>query len=101
VRTLASWGLAAYAAVFLALFGWPFLAPVAQGSLILPAEVVGQPLLQQVRPWLPWLSVGGVDFLPLALAVVLLMLRARLRAPLLHLEERWRARAGSPPPPLG
>ena len=93
LRTLVSWGMTAYALVFLALFAWPLVAPLVGASLLFPVIAIGQPVVQQVAQWLPPLRFGDWDPLPLALGVVLLMIRPRITTPLWRLEARYRARA--------
>jgi serine/threonine-protein kinase len=96
VRTLVSWGITAYAIVFLALFAWPLAAPfVSITTLLFPLVAIGQPVVQLIGQWLPSLRLGDWDPLPLALALALLFLRPRVTAPLWRLEARYRARATS------
>jgi hypothetical protein len=93
VRTLVSWVLTAYAVIFLALFAWPLIAPFATAAVIFPLVVIGQPVVQQVAQWLPAVRFGEWDPLPLALGVLLLVVRPRITTPLWRLEARYRARA--------
>ncbi len=93
LRTLVSWGMTAYALVFLALFAWPLAAPVVGISVLFPVVAIGQPVVQQVAQWLPPTRFGDWDPLPLALGVVLLVVRPRITTPLWRLEARYRARA--------
>jgi serine/threonine-protein kinase len=94
-RTLISWGITAYAVVFLALFAWPLLSPVVGAGSLFPAVAIGQPVVQWIGQWLPDVHVGDWDPIPLALAVALLLLRPRITNPLWRLEARYRARAVS------
>ena len=95
VRTLVSWGITAYAIVFLALFAWPLVAPFVNTTPLFPLVAIGQPVVQQIGQWLPSLRFGDWDPLPLVLALALLFLRPRVTAPLWRLEARYRARATS------
>ncbi len=95
VRTLVSWGITAYAIVFLALFAWPLAAPFVNTTTLFPLVAIGQPVVQQIGQWLPSLRFGDWDPLPLGLALALLFLRPRITAPLWRLEARYRARATS------
>jgi hypothetical protein len=95
VRTLVSWGITAYAIVFLALFAWPLVAPFVNATTVFPLVAIGQPVIQQIGQWLPSLRFGDWDPLPLVLALALLFLRPRITAPLWRLEARYRARATS------
>lgn len=85
--------MTAYALVFLALFAWPLAAPVVGISVLFPVVAIGQPVVQQVAQWLPPTRFGDWDPLPLALGVVLLVVRPRITTPLWRLEARYRARA--------
>ncbi|MBI3457588.1 MAG: protein kinase [Candidatus Rokubacteria bacterium] len=93
VRTLVSWGMTAYALVFLALFVWPLAAPFVTASVIFPVAAVGQPIVQQVAEWVPPIRIGEWDPVPLVLGVALLLLRPRITERLWRLETRIRARA--------
>lgn len=87
--------MVAYALMFIALFVQPFVADVLPASTFLPMEVMAQPPAQLIGQWVPPLRYEGVDFVPLVLAALLLILRPRITTPLWRLESRWRARAFS------
>ncbi len=98
LRTLLSWGLSVYAVVLLVLFGRPFIAAFVPPGAFVPLDIVGQRLIQPVGQWFPVLRYEGLDFVPLLLGVLLLVLRPRITTPLWRLESRWRARALSQEP---
>jgi serine/threonine-protein kinase len=95
VRTLISWGITAYAALLLALFAWPLLAPLVGPATFFSSVAIVQPVVQWIGQFLPDLRFGDWDPLPAVLAVLLLLLRPRITNPLWRLEARYRARAGA------
>jgi len=82
---LISWGLRAYGLLLVVLFVWPLVAPGSPTTL-LPLEALARPVLEPLRALAPRLTVGGMDILPLVVAVVLLILRPRLVGLLARLE---------------
>jgi hypothetical protein len=95
VRTLISWGITAYAALLLALFAWPLLAPLVGPATFFSSVAIVEPVVQWIGQFLPDLRFGDWDPLPAVLAVLLLLLRPRITNPLWRLEARYRARAGA------
>jgi serine/threonine-protein kinase len=93
IRTLVSWGMTVYGVVFLLLFVRPFVTALLPASLFVPLDIMGQPFVDRVAQWLPYLRYADADFVPLALGAALLLLRPRITTPLSRLETRWRARA--------
>ena len=60
-------------------------------GLIEPIAFLGLPILRGIAQWVPDLTVGATDPLPLILAVVLFFVRPRITDPLARLEARWRS----------
>jgi uncharacterized protein YggT (Ycf19 family) len=98
LRTLLSWGITAYAVVFLAFFVWPLAAPFVGSAVMFPVVAIAEPPVSQVRQWVPSIQFGDWDPLPLLLAVALLLIRPRITTPLWRLEARCRARAAMEEP---
>jgi hypothetical protein len=95
VRTLISWGITAYAVVFLALFAWPLVETVQGVTSFYPIVSIGEPVVRWLEQFLPIIRFGEMNPLPFVLAVALLLLRPRITNPLWRLEARYRARAVS------
>ena len=95
VRTLISWGITAYAVVFLALFAWPLVENVQGATSFYPIVSIGEPVVRWLEQFLPIIRFGEMNPLPFVLAVALLLLRPRITNPLWRLEARYRARTVS------